>query len=70
MFTSPVVGCSGSPVRRAGPGPWAPSPQPGAGGNQLWGVGQQLGPAAPDQPLIEHWDGEAWSVVESLAATP
>ena len=53
-----------------------PSPDPGSAGNQLyglvalgpsdiWAVGQQLGSAPPDQPLIEHWDGEQWSVVES-----
>jgi hypothetical protein len=53
-----------------------PSPDPGSAGNQLyglvalgpsdiWAVGQQLGSAAPDQPLIEHWDGGQWSVVES-----
>jgi hypothetical protein len=53
-----------------------PSPDPGAAGNHLygvsalgpddaWAVGQQLGASGPDTPLIEHWDGTAWSVVAS-----
>jgi hypothetical protein len=55
---------------------WAivPSPSPGATGNQLysvvaisptsaWAVGQRLGTQGPDQTLIEHWNGTAWSVV-------
>jgi hypothetical protein len=55
-----------------------PSPNPGETGNHLygvdavspsdvWAVGQQLGISAPDQALIEHWDGTAWSVVPSPA---
>jgi hypothetical protein len=55
-----------------------PSPNPGATGNHLygvdalsptdvWAVGQQLGRTAPDQALIEHWDGMTWSVVPSPA---
>lgn len=31
--------------------------------NNVWAVGQQLGAAAPDQALVEHWDGSSWSVV-------
>ncbi len=55
------------------------SPNPGATGNQLlavvavssksiWAVGQQTGKQGPDQALIEHWDGSAWSVVTSPTA--
>jgi hypothetical protein len=55
-----------------------PSPNPGGSGNHLyavsavaaddvWAVGQRLGAADPDQALIEHWDGEQWSVVSSPA---
>ncbi|HKF78935.1 MAG TPA: alkaline phosphatase family protein [Candidatus Dormibacteraeota bacterium] len=55
-----------------------PSPDPGTTGNHLygvkaigpddvWAVGQQLGETGPDQTLIEHWDGHAWSVVPSPA---
>ena len=51
-----------------------PAPNPGSSGNHLygvaaagpndvWAVGQQLGAASPDQPLAEHLDGHAWSVV-------
>jgi hypothetical protein len=55
-----------------------PSPDPGGTGNHLygvdavsptdvWAVGQQLGTSAPDEALIEHWDGTTWSVVPSPA---
>ncbi|HWD71380.1 MAG TPA: alkaline phosphatase family protein [Actinomycetota bacterium] len=55
-----------------------PSPNPGSSGNHLygvaaagpddvWAVGQQLGATSPDQPLAEHWDGHAWSVVATPA---
>ena len=55
-----------------------PSPNPGETDNHLygvdavspsdvWAVGQQLGTSAPDQALIEHWDGTAWSVVPTPA---
>jgi hypothetical protein len=57
---------------------WAvvPSPNPGTAGNSLygvaaigprnvWAVGQRIGGSDPDQALIEHWDGHAWSVVPS-----
>ena len=51
-----------------------PTPDPGSGGNHLyavdavsaddvWAAGQQLGTQAPDQGLVEHWDGHSWSVV-------
>jgi hypothetical protein len=50
------------------------TPDPGTTGNHLyavdavsandvWAVGQQLGTQAPDQGLVEHWDGTQWSVV-------
>jgi len=50
------------------------APDPGSTGNHLyavhavsadnvWAVGQQLGGSAPDQGLVEHWDGHRWSVV-------
>ena len=52
------------------------SPNPGSAGDHLygvaaiapdnvWAVGQQLAEAGPDQPLIEHFDGQRWSVVAS-----
>jgi hypothetical protein len=51
-----------------------PTPDPGSTGNHLyavdavspdnvWAVGQQLGQQAPDQGLIEHWNGRQWQVV-------
>jgi hypothetical protein len=51
-----------------------PTPDPGSTGNHLyavdavspddvWAAGQQLGGLAPDQGLIEHWNGHAWSFV-------
>jgi hypothetical protein len=50
------------------------TPNPGSSGNHLyavhavsaddvWAVGQQLGGAAPDQGLVEHWNGHRWSVM-------
>ena len=55
------------------------TPNPGSAGNHLyavdavsaddvWAVGQQLGAQAPDQGLVEHWNGHRWSVV-SLPAS-
>ncbi|HEX4255567.1 MAG TPA: alkaline phosphatase family protein, partial [Streptosporangiaceae bacterium] len=55
-----------------------PTPDPGAAGNHLfavdavsrdnvWAVGQQLTGHAPDQGLVEHWDGRKWSVVPQPA---
>ena len=52
------------------------TPDPGRSGNHLyavdavgpddvWAVGQRLGTAAPDQGLVEHWNGKRWSVVAS-----
>jgi len=35
------------------------------GPNSVWAVGQQNGATAPDQPLIEAWDGARWNVVPS-----
>jgi len=32
-------------------------------------VGQRLGAQAPDQGLVEHWNGQKWSVVPSPVAT-
>jgi hypothetical protein len=51
-----------------------PSPNPGSDGDHLyaidavspdnvWAAGQQLGGNSPDQGLVEHWDGQKWSVV-------
>jgi hypothetical protein len=51
-----------------------PTPNPGSTGNHLfgvdavssdnvWAVGQRLGAQAPDQGLVEHWNGHRWSVV-------
>jgi Phosphoesterase family len=51
-----------------------PTPDPGSSGNHLyaidtvspddvWAAGQQLGGQAPDNGLVEHWDGHSWSVV-------
>jgi hypothetical protein len=50
------------------------TPDPGSAGNHLyavdavsrddvWAVGQQLGRQAPDQGLVEHWNGRRWSAV-------
>jgi hypothetical protein len=50
------------------------TPDPGSTGNHLygvdavspdnvWAVGQRLGARAPDQGLVEHWNGHRWSVV-------
>jgi hypothetical protein len=57
-----------------------PTPDPGTTGNHLygvdalstddvWAVGQQLGAAAPDQGLVEHWNGRSWSVVTTPVST-
>ena len=51
-----------------------PTPNPGSNGDHLyaidavspdnvWAAGQQLGGDSPDQGLVEHWDGQKWSVV-------
>jgi Phosphoesterase family len=56
-----------------------PTPDPGPAGNHLyavdavspdnvWAVGQQLGRQAPDQGLVEHWNGRRWSVVRLPAS--
>jgi hypothetical protein len=60
---------------------WAvvPTPDAGTSGNHLyavdavaandvWAVGQQLGPQAPDQGLVEHWNGSSWSVIAAPAS--
>jgi hypothetical protein len=57
-----------------------PAPDPGSTGNHLyavdavspdnvWAVGQQLGRRAPDQGLVEHWNGTRWSVVPMPASS-
>jgi hypothetical protein len=42
--------------------------------NNVYAVGQQAGAGFPQQALIEHWDGTAWSVVsgpaDSVSALP
>jgi len=54
-----------------------PSPDPGHAGNQLfgvtaagpdnvWAVGQRNDPSS-DTPLVEHWDGHAWTVVDTAS---
>src|SRR5262249_21735307 len=60
---------------------WSPiAPHnPGVNGNVLygvlarapddvWAVGQQIGTAPPDEPLVEHWDGERWTVVPAAGS--
>ncbi|MBJ7608922.1 MAG: hypothetical protein JF887_05765 [Candidatus Dormibacteraeota bacterium] len=53
-----------------------PSPNPGSSGDSLygvaaagpedvWAVGQRLDGSGADQPLLEHWDGDRWTVVAS-----
>jgi hypothetical protein len=55
-----------------------PTVNPGARGNVLyavvavasddvWAVGQKVGHAGPDQPLVEHWDGLCWSEVSAAS---
>ena len=57
-----------------------PTPDPGSSGNHLyavdavspddvWAAGQQLGAQAPDNGLVEHWDGQSWSVIPMPAST-
>jgi hypothetical protein len=52
------------------------SPDPGSNGDQLYSVtalgsnnvyavGQQTGPSFPGMSLVEHWNGSAWSTVNS-----
>jgi len=56
------------------------TPDPGSTGNHLyavdavarddvWAVGQRLGAQAPDQALVEHWNGHRWSVVSTPVST-
>jgi hypothetical protein len=33
--------------------------------NDVWAAGEALGPASPDQALLLHWAGSAWSVVQT-----
>jgi Phosphoesterase family len=51
-----------------------PTPDPGSTGNHLyavdavspddvWAAGMQLNGNSPDQGLVEHWNGQKWSVV-------
>ncbi|HEX8006833.1 MAG TPA: alkaline phosphatase family protein [Trebonia sp.] len=55
------------------------TPNPGSTGNHLyavdavgpdnvWAVGQQNGTQVPDQALVEHWNGQKWSVVNLPAS--
>jgi Phosphoesterase family len=55
------------------------TPDPGPAGNHLyavaavapddvWAVGQRLGAQAPDQGLVEHWNGQSWAVVNTPAS--
>jgi len=37
--------------------------------DDVYAVGQQAGAAFPNQALVEHWNGKAWSVVSSPADT-
>jgi hypothetical protein len=37
----------------------------GVSPNSLWAVGTSSPPASPEQTLIEHWNGMAWSIVSS-----
>jgi hypothetical protein len=57
-----------------------PAPNPGPAGNQfyavdavspddVWAAGQQLTGRAPDEGLVEHWDGRSWSVVPLPSAS-
>jgi hypothetical protein len=57
-----------------------PTPDPGSSGNHLyavdavspddvWAAGQQLGAEAPDNGLVEHWNGYSWSVVPTPPST-
>jgi Phosphoesterase family len=52
------------------------TPDPGSSGNHLyavdavspndvWAVGQRLGAKAPDQGLVERWNGKSWAVVNT-----
>src|SRR5204863_1223407 len=54
----------------------APSPNPGAGNNELygvaamaandvWAVGTYYASGGPYHTLIEHWNGSSWSAVPS-----
>jgi hypothetical protein len=54
------------------------SPNPGASddvlngvfalaSNDVWAAGESLGPASPDQALLLHWNGSAWSVTKTPA---
>jgi len=55
-----------------------PSPNPGKFGNQLYGVAAagpsdvwavgQRNDATSDTPLVEHWDGHSWAVVNVPSA--
>lgn len=60
---------------------YQPSPSPGQEDNILqavsgssasdvWAVGYEKGTDATDQPLIEHWTGGAWTVVQVPAVGP
>src|ERR1019366_317559 len=37
----------------------------GTSTSDVWAVGSSNAPGAPDQTLVEHWDGATWSIVTS-----
>jgi hypothetical protein len=37
--------------------------------DDVWAVGQRVGPQGPDQPLVEHWDGRRWTVADLPTVT-
>jgi hypothetical protein len=37
----------------------------GTSASDVWAVGSSSPPGAPDQTLVEHWDGATWSIVTS-----
>jgi hypothetical protein len=56
-----------------------PTPDPGSAGNHLyavdavssnnvWAAGMELNGDSPDQGLVEHWNGQQWSVVPTPAS--
>ena len=69
-----------APAAQAQPAPWSvvASPNASPGNNQLnavasisandvWAVGSAETASGNDQPLAEHWDGAAWSIVPTPA---
>jgi hypothetical protein len=71
-----AAGATGAAGAGGASWPVMASPNVGSGGNTLWGVtalspedawavGDVLDPAVGAHPLIEHWNGDAWTVVPS-----